>query len=178
MSYTVNSESQLDAAFIFPNDTVFYPNPISPLNYSLYSSSWWWDFGDQSGTATDANPFYFYAAPGTYTVTLVAYDSMCSDTAWGTIVLLNNIGMPEYISNADMQLANTPQGADLLVHNSAASVLEVQIYTTSGQLVYASQEAVSDGVIHLNMMSFANGNYLIRVVDDGKLWNGKMYWRQ
>lgn len=176
MTYNVTSISQLDAAFDFPTDTVYYPNPVNPWNYSLYSSSWLWDFGDQSGTATDANPFYFYSAPGTYNVMLVAYDSLCSDTAWNTIVLMSNVGMPELVSAGDIQLANTNEGADLYIHNNFTPVVLVEIYSSNGSLVYASQEAISDGIIHLNMMNYANGNYLIRVVDDGKLWNGKIIW--
>lgn len=178
MSYNVTSISQLQADFVFPDDTVYFPNPIGPLNYSQYSSSWFWDFGDQTGTATDANPFYFYTAPGVYNVMLVSYDSLCSDTAWNTIVLMNNVGMPEIVSAADIQLANTYEGADLYIHNNATPVVEVQIYTSSGALVYASQEAINDGMIHLNMQSFANGNYVVRVVDDGKVWTGKLMWHQ
>lgn len=178
MSYNVASVSQLNAAFIFPSDTVYYPNPISPLNYSNYSSSWFWDFGDMVGTATDANPFYFYGAPGVYNVMLVSYDSLCSDTAWNTIVLMNNVGMPEFTSAADIQLANTMQGADLILHDNITPVVEVQIYTANGQLVYASQEAISDGIIHLNMLGYADGNYIVRVIDDGRVWTGKLFWKQ
>jgi hypothetical protein len=178
MTFMVTSISQLNAAFIFPSDTVYYPNPISPLNYSNYSSSWFWDFGDMSGTSTDANPFYFYAASGTYNVMLVSYDSLCSDTAWNTIVLLNNVGIPEITSAADIQLANTQQGADLILHDNITPVVEVQIYSANGQLMYASQEAISDGLIHLNMMSYADGNYIVRVIDDGRIWSGKLFWKQ
>ncbi len=177
MSYNVTSVSQLNADFIFPTDTVYYPNPISPLNYSNYSSSWFWDFGDMSGTATDANPFYFYSTWGTYNVMLVSYDSVCSDTVWNTIVMLNNVGIPEVTSAADIQLANTSQGADLILHDNLSPVIEVQIYSANGQLVYASQEAISDGMIHLNMLGYSEGNYIVRVIDDGRVWSGKLFWR-
>lgn len=178
LSYNVNSISQLDAAFVFPDDTVYMPNPINPWNYSLNSSSWFWDFGDMTGTATDANPFYFYAASGTYTVTMVAYDSLCSDTAWGTIVVMNDVGMPELISSDAIQLANTPQGADLLFSEMENEVVEVQIFAADGRLISASQEAISSGIIHLNMLGYANGNYFVRVINDGKVWGGKVYWGQ
>lgn len=178
LSYNVNSISQLDAAFVFPDDTVYMPNPINPWNYSLNSSSWFWDFGDMTGTATDANPFYFYSASGTYTVTMVAYDSLCSDTAWGTIVVMNDVGMPELISSDAIQLANTPQGADLFFSEMENEVIEVQIFAADGRLISASQEAISSGVIHLNMIGYANGNYFVRVINDGKVWSGKMYWNQ
>ncbi len=178
MSYNVASISQLDAAFMFPNDTVYLPNPMSVLNYSLYSASWFWDFGDMLGTATDANPFYFYNASGTYTVMMVAYDSLCSDTAWDNIVVLNNVGMPEYISSDAISLANTPQGADLLFHDFSETIVEVQIFAADGKLVSASQVAVNGGIIHLNMIGYASGNYLVRVISDGKTWADKYYWSE
>jgi hypothetical protein len=177
MRYNVNSISQLHADFVFAVDTVYFPNAIAPLNYSLYSSSWFWDFGDQLGTAIDANPFYFYSTYGVYNVMMVAYDSACSDTAWNTVVVVSNVGMNEIISPADIQLTNTNEGADLYLHNTGAPVVEVQIYTSTGALVYASQEAVNEGVIHLNMLTYAGGNYIVRVVDEGKVWSSKFYWR-
>lgn len=178
LSYNVASISQLDAAFMFPNDTVYLPNPMSVLNYSLYSSSWYWDFGDLTGTATDANPFYFYSSSGTYTVMMVAYDSLCSDTAWDNIIVMNNVGMPEYISSDAILLANTPQGGDLLFREIGDAVVEVQIFAAGGQLVSASQEAVNGGIVHLNMTNYANGNYIVRVITDGKTWSGKLFWNQ
>lgn len=177
MSYNVTSISQLQAGFVFPDDTVYFPNAVSPLNYSQYSSSWFWDFGDQLGTSINANPYYFYSTYGVYNVMLVSYDSICSDTAWNTIVVVNNVGIPEVVSPADIQLTNTNEGADLFLHNNATPVVEVQVYTSSGALVYASQEAVNDGVIHLNMLTYASGNYIVRVVDDGKVWSSKFNWR-
>lgn len=178
MSYNVSSISQLDAAFIFPNDTVYLPNPMSVLNYSLYSSSWYWDFGDLVGTATDANPFYFYSASGTYTVMMVAYDSLCSDTAWDNIIVMNNVGVPEYISSDAILLANTSQGGNLLFQEISDAVVEVQIFAADGQLVSASQEPVNGGIVHLNMTNYANGNYIVRVITDGKTWSGKLFWNQ
>lgn len=43
-------------------------------------TTWEWDFGDGGGTATSQNPNYGYAAPGAYTVTLIATNIFGSDT--------------------------------------------------------------------------------------------------
>jgi PKD repeat protein len=48
-------------------------------NTSVNSSSWLWDFGDGS-TSTLSSPRHFFTAPGYYTVTLTAYDNVCSST--------------------------------------------------------------------------------------------------
>ena len=54
-------------------------------NQSVNGQFWWWDFGDPSTTADTSNltsPTWTYAAPGSYTVTLVANPGWpCSDTS-------------------------------------------------------------------------------------------------
>lgn len=46
-----------------------------------YIFSYYWNFGDLSGTSTDQNPTYSYTYPGTYTVTLVVTDSSGTPSA-------------------------------------------------------------------------------------------------
>jgi len=45
------------------------------VNTSEYDVAWQWTFGDGIGGSSDENPFYSYAEPGVYPVTLVAYNS-------------------------------------------------------------------------------------------------------
>ncbi|SNT34707.1 PKD domain-containing protein [Ekhidna lutea] len=45
---------------------------VSFTNFSQNATAYAWDFGDQAGVSTDAEPTYTYSAAGTYTVTLVA----------------------------------------------------------------------------------------------------------
>jgi PKD repeat protein len=53
---------------------------VSFINRSKNAGSFWWDFGDGGG-ANDTNASYYYASPGTYTVTLTAFGSICTDTS-------------------------------------------------------------------------------------------------
>ena len=76
-------DSQVDAdnslVYNFTNNTV-----VNGITDTSFSSSW--DFGDGSGTSTDASPVYEYAAEGTYTVTLTATASDGEvGTATGTV---------------------------------------------------------------------------------------------
>ena len=43
---------------------------VTFTNYSKDASSYAWDFGDNTGTSTEANPVYTYTTGGTYTVVL------------------------------------------------------------------------------------------------------------
>ncbi len=68
--------------------------PYTPVfdNTSLAAQSFLWNFGDNNNTSTAANPTYTYNNPGTYTITLVAYNpNTCNltDTARFTIQVFN-----------------------------------------------------------------------------------------
>lgn len=77
----------------------FSTTPISgtvPLTVTLTDlstgqpTSWAWEFGD-GATATVQHPSHTYSAAGTYTVTLSVSNSFGSDTATGTVTVLNSV---------------------------------------------------------------------------------------
>lgn len=53
-------------------------------------TSWAWAFGD-GATATAQHPSHTYTAAGTYTVTLTVSNTVGSDTAMGTVTVLNSV---------------------------------------------------------------------------------------
>ena len=55
------------------------PMDVSFTDKSTDAISWYWDFGDGS-VSTDPNPTHTYNTPGTYTVTQIVSDGLCSDT--------------------------------------------------------------------------------------------------
>lgn len=62
-------------------DTLLLDNTgIQFTNASINAGNFWWDFGDGGGT-NDTNALYNYSSPGTYTVTLSAFGSVCTDTS-------------------------------------------------------------------------------------------------
>lgn len=61
---------------------------VSFVNTSNLDSTWTWDFGDGNGDSI-AEPAHEYAAPGTYTVTLVAGNSCGNDTLVEQITVAN-----------------------------------------------------------------------------------------
>lgn len=93
VSLTVSDTSGCQQTFTLPyNIQVF--NPIAGFtvgaanttcygtyfpftNTSINSTSWLWDFGD-GYTSTVQNPYHYYSVPGYYTVTLTAYQNLCS----------------------------------------------------------------------------------------------------
>lgn len=76
------------AAFSALNTTSCTGRTITFVNGSTGATSYFWNFGD-GNTSTAANPTHFYAAPGTYSVTLTATNANgCQDF----------IALPNYIT--------------------------------------------------------------------------------
>jgi len=70
------------AAFTAPN-VCFGANSIFTDNSTGTPTTWNWDFGD-GNTSTLENPTHLYAAPNTYTITLIATNTFgCADTVVG-----------------------------------------------------------------------------------------------
>jgi PKD repeat protein len=175
MQFTVNSESLLYADFMFATDTVFMPNLVSVLNYSNYSSSWNWDFGDQTGTATDANPYYAYSAPGTYSVTLTASDSLCSDTAVHVIVIMDNVSVTENIQSS-VAMVNTSEGVELFFNGTFSGIARVELFDINGAVITAQDYNTENNRLNIDMRAYAEGAYVVRVVDGTTMFTGKFVW--
>ncbi len=79
-AFSPNSACVLAAAQFTDNSTFGAGNPIT---------SWSWNFGDASPTATTTlqNPIHTYTAPNTYTAQLIINTANCGDTALQTITI-------------------------------------------------------------------------------------------
>ena len=74
-----------------PRDSIIIPATmgVTFINLSQDADTYLWLFGD-GGTSDEVNPVHVYTEPGTYEVTLVAYDinTACPDTARLSFTLL------------------------------------------------------------------------------------------
>ncbi len=72
-------------------------------NNSTNASSYSWNFGDGPAFFSIFAPIYIYSSPGTYTVTLIAYNGTTSDTDFATITVFSDssvsFGTDTIISN-------------------------------------------------------------------------------
>lgn len=110
------SEVNRDYPFIVvsctPAPQAMLPGPVTTCYYdfvqfqhqSVGATSFHWDFGDPAitnDTSNQSNPMWFYANPGTYTVTLVVQPyTACSDTA--TMVVTVQQVHADYIADDTM----------------------------------------------------------------------------
>jgi PKD repeat protein len=106
------------AAFISPTAANCAPSLVSFTDQSLSASSWYWNFGDGSYSAS-ANPSHIYNQPGLYTITLITGSPMgCYDTLVRTnyIQVLGptagfNVSSSSICYGSSMQFTNTSAGA-------------------------------------------------------------------
>jgi gliding motility-associated-like protein len=98
--------SNVVTAVAFPEADFSIPRELSLeeaalvqfTNLSTGSSSWTWDFGDESDESDLFSPAHGYTDTGSYTVQLISYnDYLCPDTAYRTIKVKGEFAI--YIPN-------------------------------------------------------------------------------
>jgi gliding motility-associated-like protein len=82
-------------ASVAPSDTICVGSSISFVNNSTGGTAFLWDFGDGSPQDTNAvPPPHFYNTIGSYTVTLIASDSIACSPADTTSLVITVLGPP------------------------------------------------------------------------------------
>jgi len=75
---------------------------------SANTDFWLWDFGDGSSTSSDTNPVHTYTVPGTYTVTLTATNTIGSNVASQTdLIVIGITPNPVMVSGGGTQCGGT-----------------------------------------------------------------------
>lgn len=98
--------------------------------------SWFWDFGDGSGTSTSQNPDYSYSSAGNYTVCLRVIDTFgCEDSLCENVIVF----MPPQVPNA---FSPNGEGANNVfsVLGGPYKELEFRIYNNWGELIFESDQ--------------------------------------
>lgn len=105
---------------------------VAFTNQSQGATAYVWDFGNGT-TATDPNPVVDFAEPGTYPITLVAYNAFgCTDTARGLVVI--EPGLDIFIPNVF-----TPNGDGINDEwniRTSGIPYQVWVYDRWGNLVF------------------------------------------
>jgi len=86
------------AAFISNSPVALgYPVTFSNLTTGIPPIDYLWDFGDSLGTSTQSAPAYTYPSTGTFTVTLVATNSLGSDRTSHPVVVTPGLPLKFYL---------------------------------------------------------------------------------
>jgi|GEM_PF-2791671 len=137
ITLTLRENQQPFVSFSFTPLTPELNTPTSFHNNSVGCVSYYWDFGDESGS-TEVNPVHQYTKSGEYIVCLTGWnDDSCSD------VVCKRINA-EVINTIDVPTAFTPNndGTNDVLYVKGAGVKEFlfRIYNRWGQMIFESSD--------------------------------------
>ena len=163
-----------DTVYLNANTTVYFTNS------SANASDYYWDFGDGS-TSTEESPSHEYTSGGTYSVSMIASEGICSDTIEKTVVVIDNVGINDLTQNDEkiriyqqngktyVQLNfNEPTDATIMMHDVLG-----RSTITPVNIVGATQKRVT-----LDVPSDIFGVYTISVITADDKVSEKFYYAQ
>jgi gliding motility-associated-like protein len=148
---------------------------IVELNYTgLGEDSLLWSMGDGSTFTTDS-VFYLYSDPGTYTISLVAYNFLCNDeTISSDVEFIEVTETTGFIPNVF-----TPNGDGMndeleFVGIDQTAEYSIKIFNRWGKMVYEGTDAMAhwDGTGHNNGVYFYELRYTDICSEEERLVTG------
>ncbi len=138
-------------------------NTVTLTNTSAGATTYAWAFGD-GGTSTTTNTAHTYTANGTYTITLIGYNSCNSDTA-KIVVTIVSAGINELaLSNIVELYPNPSNGKFVLDAGNSNASYEAVIFNAEGKQIYKAADIKGKEEIILNGQKA--GIYFLRLHDD------------
>ena len=151
----------------------FFPQPANMLspqitftNNSIFANTWYWDYGDGFSNAVDYSPLHTYFENGTYQVSLVVMNDICSDTIQHTLTIdpVYALYVPDVFTpnNDGLNDVFYPKGKGI-------ADFEMYIYNSWGELVFYSIDINEGWSGRINSDSkFMSGyfSYVINITDD------------
>jgi hypothetical protein len=149
-----------------------YPT-ISFTNLSTDASSYTWDFGDGSPLNTNIHPFHGYQAPGTYVVTLNAFNGQCgSDSYTDTVVVNPPTSLPSIFQEVIFDLYPNPNDGEFFyqIEGLQSEELQVEIFDATGRLIYMEEKPVAAlrPKNRIDLGNVARGIYMFRLEVEGQ----------
>jgi PKD repeat protein len=151
------------------NDTV----TISFTNNSSNATSYMWNFGDGEQT-TAVNPSHTYTGPGTYTVTLTAYNQTCGDSSsYSQILTIDTASSPNIttgiksvaVAQNTMQISRDMGGYYVQFNYQTKTNATISVQNLLGEKVAADieQENVANNKTYIYLGNTENNVLIISV---------------
>ncbi|MDD3875778.1 MAG: T9SS type A sorting domain-containing protein [Bacteroidales bacterium] len=142
-----------DTAYLLPDAVVVF------LNNTIAADNFLWNFGNGT-TSNDLNPYCIYNSAGDYTVSLIAYNSLCgTDTLVkeNYIHVLSNSGI-EDVNLSDISVYPNPF-SDFLYLITEKS-FSFQLFDALGKKL---MDGISDGQTVLKTLNMDEGSYFLLI---------------
>jgi len=143
---TVNVAAQIGAGFVPDTTQGQAPLNVEFSNSTASATTYFWDFGDGS-TSTDVNPTHIYTDAGSYTVLMIATNSLgCADTARFEFIVVEN----------------------------KSSLIIPNVFTPNGDQFGETFTFQEEGIVSINVLIFNRwGREVYSWSGTGKGWDGK-----
>ncbi|MEE2700059.1 MAG: gliding motility-associated C-terminal domain-containing protein [Bacteroidota bacterium] len=150
----------------YPQTTTILDPTITFTNNSMLAYSWMWEFGDGFSNSTDFSPIHDYFDVGTYQVSLVVFNGVCSDTATAQIIIdpVFTLYIPDVFSPNGDRLND-----EFIPIGEGISNYEIFIFNRWGDVIFNSTNLNQywDGSINDSKIAPSGQySYIINVVDD------------
>lgn len=161
--FALDTCASYSADFSQSADTVdiAYSAQVDFTDMSLSNpDAWHWVFGDGS-YATTQNASHTYASAGTYQVSLLSSHGVCTDTAFGTVVVVNTSSINDLQSS--VLVYPNPATDEFKIEGLLAGTYLLEIISMDGQLI-KSEQIENNARVKLN--DIQNGVYMLRIRND------------
>ena len=136
---------------------------------STGATSYFWNFGD-GNTSTLQNPTHTYATPGTYTVTLIVYNTCGSNNSFQSINVIGSGIDQNYIQPSISLFPNpTKDFATLNISSNNSSEIIIETTDVVGRPVSVNQLNSGNNQINLDFSALEKGLYVIRIKLDNQI---------
>jgi PKD repeat protein len=131
---------------------------LSTTNTSQNANAYVWDFGD-GNTSTQTQPTHTYAAPGTYTITLIATNACGgADTSTQVMEVLESLEMEE---SSILVYPNPNNGTFTVEGLTLLTGQSLELLDVSGRIIATKRVIDSQMVVEIQYP--VNGLYFVRV---------------
>ena len=112
-------------------------------NTSTGADAYQWNFGE-GGTSSSENPIYAYAAAGSYTVGLNAWNDYCSDTYQMVVTVETVSSVGHTATELEVAMERTMRGWEITHPREA---FEVEVFDLTGRIVHRASGLPGDPVV-------------------------------
>ena len=164
--------SKPDASFTTSSTLLTTEEAVQFINESSNSIDWEWNFGD-GFSSYEYEPSHLYGSPSNYTVSLIASNDYCKDTAY--LFLLVNTEQIFYVPNAFTPNFKNPVFIPIFYSGLDHSRYHFSIFNRWGELIFESYDPLIgwDGT-YLNK-ALDNSNVFIWTLEFGEFATDQIF---
>lgn len=158
-------------------------SPLGPLFDAtlVNASAWEWDFGDNN-TSTEEDPVHFYAAAGTYVVTLTALGSCGQSLIVRDTITLNSSSAYEPGRADAWRIFPNPAGEAVWLENrvEAPQTAQLRLFSPGGQLLWSGPTGLlaPGGRFKLTLSDWPGGVYWLEIQGENAVWAEKLFLKK